>query len=627
MKNFGGCFAFVLMLPALALADLSATPTIQPTGSLDLDTGSVLSFPSEQTDLGWNGALNVKPSTSGFLVSGITGAAAFATLDQNTLAGFAYAPRFSLRTPPLAVGVIMAFKTKTGHFSKVLVTALTPANGAGSITLQFTTYGVGGSGNSVQPAVTSVANNYSLIPQGLPNWGIAPGSIFIIQGSALANVTTPLQSSASPGLQTTLNGVSVQVQVVNTKVQCLLYYLSPTQIDAVLPSNTPTGAGTLTVTNGGVNSAGTPITVIATDFGILSYNGTLAAAYDATNNLITPFNAANPGQTIALWGSGLGPDPSNDDRLFPQKTNNLAGSYLQAFVGGVSAQILYAGRSQYPGLDQIVLTIPANVPAGCFVSVVLFASQIVPGNFATIPVAASGKTCSDAASPVTQQQYQALLSQASAKVGALALVQTFGVGAGSAAVASFQQIGGYGGTVGYGSVSVGSCMVTNSPGSPNTTVGGLDAGGAVNVNGPAGALMVSRYSAPGVPQGTYAAALSAGFIPSGGGTFTFDNGGGGADVGHFSASLNFPGSFTWTNQAQVTAISSLAWCNVDLDRRRRGRSGCHQRIGRRHSRRKFKRECYLHMLRSACRRDLHRPSGGSAGSAVRQRDPGGRCAV
>ena len=78
--------------------------------------------------------------------------------------------------------------------------------------------------------VTSIANNYSLIPRGLPNWGIAPASIFIIQGTGLANVTTPLQSSAAPGLQTTLNGISVQVQVVNTKVQCLLYYLSPRKL-------------------------------------------------------------------------------------------------------------------------------------------------------------------------------------------------------------------------------------------------------------------------------------------------------------------------------------------------------------------------------------------------------------
>ena len=180
----------------------------------------------------------------------------------------------------------------------------------------------------------------------------------------------------------------------------------------------------------------------------------------------------------------------------------------------------------------------------------------MPSNFATIPIAASGKTCSDAASPVTPQQYQAVQSQSSAKVGALALVQSFAAGGGSAAVATFQQIGGYGGTVGNGLVSVGSCIVTNSLQSPSTTIAGLDAGGAITLSGPAGATTLIPISAQGVPQGTYGALLSAGFIPAGGGAFTFDNAAGGADVGHFTAPLNFPGSFAWTNQAQVTSTTS-----------------------------------------------------------------------
>ncbi len=65
------------------------------------------------------------------------------------------------------------------------------------------------------------------------------------------------------------------------------------------------------------------ITVSQSSFGIINYNGALAATYDANNALITSFNAANPGQTIVIWGSGVGGDPANDDRLFPQKTNNL----------------------------------------------------------------------------------------------------------------------------------------------------------------------------------------------------------------------------------------------------------------------------------------------------------------
>jgi uncharacterized protein (TIGR03437 family) len=64
-----------------------------------------------------------------------------------------------------------------------------------------------------------------------------------------------------------------------------------------------------------------------------------------------------------LWGSGVGADTGNDDRTYPLKQNNLTNIPLQAFVGGISANILYQGRSQYPGVDQIDITrLHAQVP-------------------------------------------------------------------------------------------------------------------------------------------------------------------------------------------------------------------------------------------------------------------------
>ena len=63
---------------------------------------------------------------------------------------------------------------------------------------------------------------------------------------------------------------------------------------------------------------------------------------------------------------------------------------MQAFVGGVQATIAYQGRSQFPGVDQIVLTIPGSVPTGCYVSLAIVSGNIV-SNSVTIPVAASRK--------------------------------------------------------------------------------------------------------------------------------------------------------------------------------------------------------------------------------------------
>src|SRR5206468_80181 len=72
--------------------------------------------------------------------------------------------------------------TNTGHYAKVLVTAWTSS----TMTLKFTTFGVSGGTTSTPPTITAIRNNSSNIFAGLPNYGIAPSSIFLIIGSGLA---------------------------------------------------------------------------------------------------------------------------------------------------------------------------------------------------------------------------------------------------------------------------------------------------------------------------------------------------------------------------------------------------------------------------------------------------------
>jgi len=96
-----------------------------------------------------------------------------------------------------------------------------------------------------QPRIDQVQNNYSYLLPGNPNFGIAEGSIFIIKGANLANGSTDLQN---PPLQTTLNGVSANATVSGTTTKVLLYYITPGQLGGILPSSTPVGNGTITVT-------------------------------------------------------------------------------------------------------------------------------------------------------------------------------------------------------------------------------------------------------------------------------------------------------------------------------------------------------------------------------------------
>ena len=237
-----------------------------------------------------------------------------------------------------------------------------------------------------QPNISYITNNYSYIPPGLPNNVIAQGSIFDIFGNGLASATSSLQSVPLP---TTLNGTSVDVTVSGTTTHAILYYVSPTQIAAILPSATPTGSGQFTVTANGKTSNGAPISVVHSAFGILTLesNGTgPAAVFDANYNYLSFTNAANPGDIVMLWGSGAG--PIGGDETQPPAQTNLP-NVSEVDIARISADILYSGRSAYPGLDQINVVVPTGVTPGCFVSVVARSGNMV-GNFATIPIAASG---------------------------------------------------------------------------------------------------------------------------------------------------------------------------------------------------------------------------------------------
>jgi hypothetical protein len=72
-----------------------------------------------------------------------------------------------------------------------------------------------------------------------------------------------------------------------------------------------------------------------------------------------------------------------------------------AFVGGVSAQILYNGRSPCcAGIDQVVITVPPNAPQGCWVPVYVQTNGSTISNVVTIPIKADGEPCAEPSNPL-----------------------------------------------------------------------------------------------------------------------------------------------------------------------------------------------------------------------------------
>ncbi len=561
MTTLSAIAMMALILPGVALADLSGNATLSAGQSLNLDTGST----SGSGDITFTGtSITFAGSAKGEVIP----AASFGTITQQILqlvGGAATAAPISAGSLP--TGAIFAVFTNGGNAAKVLVTAISSS----SISLQYTTFGASGSGGGGGgPAVTGVTNNYSFIPSGFTNSGVTPSSIITIFGSNLGAPVTgtlTLQSSAGSGIPTTLNGTSISVTVNGTKVTLGIYYVTPTQIAAVLPANTPTGTGTLTVTYNGAASNAFTIQVVASAFGLDTYYGTgtgLVTATDArTGALFTYTSSAAPGQIITLWGTGLGADPQDSDTVFTTTPHAVNQSNVQVWIGGAQAAVGYAGSSGYPGLNQINVTIPAGL-TGCNVSIVVVVGGVA-SNFATAPVNQGNGECTDAAFGITGSQYTSLSGQTNVKSGSVFVGQFVNTNASGTqstqnfASANFQSVTGSSFGAASGIASIGSCIVTEviSAGGGNLTSTGLDPG-TLSLMGPGGA----SYPMMSFTTGSFTGLLPAGAITSSGGTYVF-SWTGGKDVGASTATVNLPNPLlSWTNESTVSPVTRSAGAQI-----------------------------------------------------------------
>ncbi len=416
-------------------------------------------------------------------------------------------------------------------------------------------------------AADGALNGASYARSGLPNGGIAQGSIFVIFGDNLGPATL-VQVSAFP-LPTTegLAGTSVTVTVGQTTVTAIMLYTLKTQVAAVLPSNTPLGPGTVRVRYNGQDSNPVPIRVVARSFGTFALNqaGSGPAIIQNVNSEADrPINAfdhpARPGQVMILWGTGIGPVSGNEPGgALP---GNMPGVNTRVFVGSKEASIQYRGRSGCcVGVDQIVFTIPEGVE-GCYIPVSVVVDNVV-SNYVTIAIARTGNVCSDPGG-YSSSQWQTLLSGQNVRIGTLAVQRILNRNLGGG-------IGGDGApyrsdyiTAAYSSFSssallkvpgqppIGSCAVMQFP-LPSFVIPGALGAGAVIVNGPVGNRAIPM-SSTGVYQLLFAPTFPAApnIVTDGtlvtAGTYAF-NVTAGANVGAHSASINHPATFTWNELA------------------------------------------------------------------------------
>ena len=542
----------IVALPALA--DVSGTPTLTANTALNLDTGAT---GASGGDLLWSGStLTPQSNAKAAAMPGGGGSSVYNALTQQTLTAFsALLSSAPIGSSSLAAGAILIVHTNGGNYAKVLVVS----NSGGSLGLQFTTYGGAGSGISI----TAVENAATNIPPGLPNAAVAQGAMFVVKGSNLGPATYT-QAQSFP-LTTSIGGTSISVTVNGTTVDAIMFYSLAAQVAAILPSKTPTGTGTLKLTYSG-QSVSAPITVVQNNIGIYTVSssgtGDAIAFLNSDGGLITPTHAANAGDTVVFWGTGLGPVTFDETKAAVQA--DMPSVPLQVFIGGKSANVVFRGRNGCcSSADSIYVTVPQGVN-GCAVSVLMQIGNLV-SNATSIAVATSGRTCT----PVNGSSVSGG-SAGTHSMGTLALERV--VESDSSGSTKMDLAAGMFSKVTYSTAaggsqidiaSYGSCLVVFNIAGQSTGTGSvtyLDAGNPIVMNAPFGTRNLPRTSIAGTIA--YNLMLDQTATTLAAGAYTF-NGPGGADVGPFTANYTMPPVFVWTNQSSITTVNRAGGVTVN----------------------------------------------------------------
>ncbi|MFN7919089.1 MAG: metallophosphoesterase [Bryobacteraceae bacterium] len=222
-------------------------------------------------------------------------------------------------------------------------------------------------GASATPAISSIAaagGRDGIIPN------IAPNTWIEIKGSNLAPATSSRiwQSAdfSDNRMPTRLDGVSV---TVNGK-PAYVYYVSPTQVNALTPPDALPATAAIQITVGSATSAAFSAPAAAVAPALFTFNGTpYVAATHLDGSLVGPASLypgssspAKPGETVVVYGNGFGPTS------IPVVSGSTvqSGSLTPApaiTIGGAAASVPFAGLVS-PGEYQFNIVVPANAPDG-----------------------------------------------------------------------------------------------------------------------------------------------------------------------------------------------------------------------------------------------------------------------
>jgi uncharacterized protein (TIGR03437 family) len=154
---------------------------------------------------------------------------------------------------------------------------------------------------------------------------------------------------------------------INNSILPLLF-VSPTQINAQLPSSLAEGNYTLEIQNTGQPAISGPLTVARDAPGLFSYTAgstAYAMAFHSDGSLVTTSSPAIAGETISFLGTGFGPYQTPVfDGFFP---TNPAPAVVDSVALSVGGQAVTSTSTAAPGFIGVVQTqfqVPSGLPSG-----------------------------------------------------------------------------------------------------------------------------------------------------------------------------------------------------------------------------------------------------------------------
>lgn len=223
---------------------------------------------------------------------------------------------------------------------------------------QLAIYGLTTGGNNAGPGpqISAVLNGASLLQT-----SISPGEVVTILGANLGPAGgEDVQLNADGSVSNRIAGA----QVLFDGAAAPLLYASSTQVSAVVPFGVSGPSTQIAVQYGDASSPAQTMNIAASAPALFTVSGLGIGEAAIANQDGTVNSASNPapaGSVVSLYATGLGQmKPAGQDGAVIGADLLYAVLPVQVFIGGIPADVLYAGGA--PGMVEGVYQINARIP-------------------------------------------------------------------------------------------------------------------------------------------------------------------------------------------------------------------------------------------------------------------------